>query len=353
MVRHVLPPESSYGCQGRWSEPAFGKAGPHGRLLTKEVSVETSAVFIGIDVSKAQLDVAQRPEGQSHVFSQTPVGIESLVAHVRSLNPSAIVLEATGGLEVPVASALAVAGLPVAVVNPRQVRDFAKATGRLAKTDAIDAYVLARFAEAVRPAPRQLPDAATHEFSALLSRRRQLIEMRVAEHNRLGSAPRRIQQQIRKHLTWLDRQVEAIEEELAQRITSTPIWRERDNLLQSVPGVGPTLSRTLVAELPELGILTRHQIAALVGVAPLNRDSGTLRGRRTTWGGRAVVRAVLYMGTLAAVRWNPVLKAFYQRLRAAGKAPKVALVACMHKLLTILNAMLKHRTPWSLVIARS
>lgn len=215
--------------------------------------METSSVFIGIDVSKAQLDVAQRPEGHSHVFSQTPVGIESLVAHVRSLNPSAIVLEATGGLEVPVASAVAVAGFLVAVVNPRQVRDFAKATGRLAKTDAIDAQVLARFAEAVRPVPRQLPDAATHEFSALLSRRRQLIEMRVAEHNRLGSAPRRIQQQIRKHLTWWDRQVAAIEEELAPRIKSTPIWRERDHLLQSVPGVGPTLSRTLVAELPERG----------------------------------------------------------------------------------------------------
>lgn len=315
--------------------------------------METSAVWIGIDVSKTQLDVAQRPEGQRHVFLQTPVGIERLVVHVQSLNPSAIVLEATGGLEIPVASALAVAGLPVAVVNPRQVRDFAKATGRLAKTDALDAQVLARFAEAVRPVPRPLPDAATHEFSALLSRRRQLIEMRVAEHNRLGSAPRRIQQQLRKHLTWLDRQGAAIEEELAQRIKSTPSWRERDNLLQSVPGVGPTLSRTLVAELPELGTLTRHQIAALVGVAPLNRDSGTFRGRRTTWGGRAVVRAVLYMGTLAAVRWNPVLKAFYQRLRAAGKAPKVALVACMRKLLTILNAMLKHQTPWSLIVKRS
>jgi transposase len=255
-----------------------------------------------------------------------------------------------GGLEVPVASALAVARLPVAVVHPCQIRDFAKATGRLAKTDAIDAHILAWFAEAVRPAPRELPDAATHEFSALLSRRRQLIETRVAEHHRLGSAPPRIQQQIRKHLTWLDRQVAAIEEELAQRIKSTPIWRERGNLLQSVPGVGPTLSRTLVAELPELGTLTRHQIAALVGVAPLNRDSGTLRGRRTTWGGRAVVRAALYMGTLAAVRWNPVLEAFYQRLRAAGKAPKVALVAGMRKLLTILNARLKHRTSWSPVV---
>lgn len=312
--------------------------------------METTSVFIGIDVSKAQLDVAQRPEGPGRAFPQTPAGIESLVAHVAALTPAGIVLEATGGLEVPVASALAVAGLPVAVVNPRQVRDFAKATGRLAKTDAIDAQILARFAEAVRPAPRQIPDAAAQEFSALLSRRRQLIEMRVAEHNRLGTATPRIQQQIRKHLTWLDHQVAALEEELGQCIKSTAIWRERDNLLQSVPGVGQTLSRTLVAELPELGTLTRHQIAALVGVAPLNRDSGTLRGRRTTWGGRAVVRAALYMGTLAAVRWNPVVKAFYQRLRAAGKAPKVALVACMRKLLTILNAMLKHRTPWSPVI---
>lgn len=309
--------------------------------------MEMRSVFIGIDVSKAQLDLAERPEGQHHVFSQTPVGIDSLVAHARSLNPLAIVLEATGGLEVPVASALVVAGLPVAVVNPRQVRDFAKATGRLAKTDVIDAQILARFAEAVRPAPRPVPDAAAQEFSALLSRRRQLIEMRVAEHNRLGTATSHIQQQIRKHLIWLDRQVTALEEELGQRIKSTPIWRERDNLLQSVPGVGPILSRTLVAELPELGTLTRHQIAALVGVAPLNRDSGTLRGRRTTWGGRAVVRTALYMGAVVAVRWNPVLKAFYQRLRAAGKAAKVALVACMRKLLTILNAMLKHRTPWS------
>jgi transposase len=288
--------------------------------------------------------------GAGQVFPHTPAGIESLVAHVRALKPAAIVLEATVGLEVPLVTALAVAGLPVTVVNPRQVRDFAKATGRLAKTDAIDAQILARFADAVRPAPRPLPDAASQAFSALLTRRRQLIEMRVAEQNRLSSAPQRIQQQIRKHLTWLDRQVAAIEEELADQIKSTPLWRERDDLLQSTPGVGPILSRTLVAELPELGTLTRHQIAALVGVAPLNRDSGTLRGRRTIWGGRAVVRAALYMATLTAVRWNPVLRAFYQRLRAAGKAPKVALVACMRKLLTILNAMVKHRTLWFPVV---
>jgi len=307
--------------------------------------VETRPLFVGIDVSKGQLDVAQQPAGTGQVSPHTESGIENLVTQMRTLKPAAIVLEATGGLEVPLATALAVGGLPVAVVNPRQVRDVAKATGRLAKTDTIEAQVLARFAEAVRPASRHLPDAATQAFSALISRRRQLIEMRVAEQNRLASAPRRIQPPIRKHLTWLDRQVAAIEEKLAHHIKSTPIWRERDDLLQSVPGVGPILSRTLVAELPEPGTLTRHQIAALVGAAPLNRDSGTLRGRRTTWGGRAVVRAALYMGTLVAVRCNPVLRTFYQRLRTAGKAPKVTLVACMRKLLTILNAMLKHQRP--------
>lgn len=232
--------------------------------------MNTTPVFIGIDVSKAQLDLAQRSEGHSQVFPQTPAGIESLVAHVQALNPAAIVLEATGGLEVPVASALAVAGQPVAVVNPRQVRDFAKATGRLAKTDVIDAQILARFAEAVRPVPRPMPDVAVQAFSALLSRRRQLIEMRVAEQNRLGTATPRIQQQIRKHLTWLDRQVAALEEELGQHIKTMPIWGERDNLLQSVPGVGPVLSPTLMAELPELGTLTRHRSRRWSGWAEIS-----------------------------------------------------------------------------------
>lgn len=264
--------------------------------------------------------------------------------------PAGLVLEATGGLEVPLASALAVAGIPVAVVNPRQVRDFAKATGRLAKTDAIDAQTLARFAEAVRPAPRPLPDEAAQAFSALLTRRRQLIEMLVAEQNRMQRAPRPIQQQIQAHVTWLKQQLAALDEDLTHRIQSTPIWREQEDLLRSVPGIGPVVSRTLLAELPELGTLTHKQIAALVGVAPLNRDSGTLRGRRTTWGGRAVVRAALYMSTLVATKHNPVIKVFYQRLRAAGKAPKVALVACMRKLVTILNAIVKHRTPWRLAV---
>jgi transposase len=234
------------------------------------------------------------------------------------------------------------------VVNPRQVRDFARATGQLAKTDAIDAQSLARFAEAVRPAPRPLPDEATQAFSALLTRRRQLIEILVAEQNRLQRAPRPIQRQIQAHLTWLKKQVAALDEDLTHRIQSTPIWREQEDLLRSVPGIGPVVSRTLLAELPELGTLTHKQIAALVGVAPLNRDSGTLRGRRTTWGGRAVVRAALYMSTLVATKHNPVMKVFYQRLRAAGKAPKVALVACMRKLVTILNAIVKRRTPWRL-----
>jgi transposase len=278
----------------------------------------------------------------------TEDSITTLVEQLRHRRLACLVLETTGGLEVLLASALAVAGIPVAAVNPRQVRDFAKATGQLAKTDAIDAQSLARFAEAVRPAPRPLPDEATQAFSALLTRRRQLIKILVAEQNRLQRAPRPIQRQIQAHLTWLKKQVAALDEDLTHRIQSTPIWREQEDLLRSVPGIGPVVSRTLLAELPELGTLTHKQIAALVGVAPLNRDSGTLRGRRTTWGGRAVVRAALYMSTLVATKHNPVMKVFYQRLRAAGKAPKVALVACMRKLVTILNAIVKRRTPWRL-----
>ena len=310
--------------------------------------MEAAPVYIGIDVSKAQLDLAERPSGERAVMPHTEESITTLVERLRHCQPACLVLEATGGLEVPLASALAVAGIPVAVVNPRQVRDFAKATGQLAKTDAIDAQTLARFAEAVRPVPRPLPDEATQAFSALLTRRRQLMEMLVAEQNRLQRAPRPIQRQIQAHLTWLKKQLAALDEDLTHRIQSTPIWREREDLLRSVPGIGPVVSRTLLAEWPELGTLTHKQIAALVGVAPLNRDSGTLRGRRMIWGGRAVVRGVLHMSAVLAARHNPIIKAFYQRLRAAGQAPKVALVACMHKLLTILNAMVKHRTPWRL-----
>ena len=310
--------------------------------------METSPLYVGIDVSKAQLDVAERPSGERAVMPHTEQDIAALVEQLGPRRPACVVLEATGGLQAPLASALALAGIPVAVVNPRQVRDFARATGQLAKTDAIDAQILARFAEAVRPAPRPLPDEATQEFSALLTRRRQLLDMLVADQHRMRTAPCPIQRQIQAHLTWLKQQLAMLDEDVTHRIQATPLWREQEDLLRSVPSIGPVVSRTLLGELPELGRLTHKQIAALVGVAPLNRDSGSLRGRRMIWGGRAVVRGVLYMSAVVAARHNPIIKAFYQRLRTAGKAPKVALVACMRKLLTMLNAMVKHRTPWRL-----
>jgi len=310
------------------------------------------SVFVGIDVAKAQLDLAQRPEGPGLSAANTESGIATVVAHLRIVKPTLIVLEATGGLERPLVRALVDATLPVVVVNPRQVRDFAKATGQLAKTDALDAQVLARFAQAVRPALRPVPDAPTQELAALIARRRQVVEMLTAERNRLGGAPKRVQRRIQVHLNWLTAELARAGDDLDQAIRNSPIWREQEDLLQSVPGVGPVVTRTLLAELPELGTLNRKQIAALVGVAPLNRDSGMLRGRRMVWGGRAQVRAVLYMGAIVAARFNPVLRAFYQRLRAAGKAKKVALTACMRKLLIILNAIMKHRTPWRTEIAQ-
>ena len=310
-------------------------------------------VYVGIDVAKATLDVAVAPTAERWTLAYTEREVAGLVRRLTGLHPALVVLEATGGLEGPLVGALATAGLPVVVVNPRQVRDFAKATGTLAKTDALDAAVLAHFAAAVRPTPRPLPDAATQTLAALVTRRRQLVEMLTAERNRLGSAPRVLRAEIQAHLTWLQRRLARLDTDLGQAIRTSPVWRVQDDLLRSVPGVGPVLSATLLASLPELGTLNRKAIAALVGVAPLNRDSGTLRGRRRVWGGRAAVRAVLYMGTLVAVRHNPVLRAFYQRLRAVGKLPKVALTACMRKLLTILNAMLNHQTPWSPAYART
>ncbi len=303
-------------------------------------------IFVGIDVSKAQLDVAVRPTGETWSVPHDDAGVAAVVARVQPLGPTMIVVEATGGWELRLAGALVGAGLPVAVINPRQARAFARATGQLAKTDRLDALVLARFAEAVRPTPRALPDDTAQELAALLTRRRQLVEMLTAEKNRLGRAQGQVRAQIRTHITWLERQVIARDTDISTLIRRSPVWRERDDLLQSTPGVGPVFSTTLIAELPELGTLSRQQIAALVGVAPLNHDSGTLRGLRTCWGGRASVRAVLYMATLVASRCNPVIRACYERLRAAGKAKKVALVACMRKLLTILNAMLKHLRPW-------
>jgi transposase len=303
-------------------------------------------VFVGIDVSQAQLDVALRPTDDCWHVRNDEWGITGLVARLQAVQPALVVLEATGGLEVPVTGALAEAGLPGVVVNPRHARDFAKATGRLAKTDTLDARGLAHLAAAVRPTPRPRPEAHAPALSALLTRRRQVVQRLTAERRRLQSAPQRLHADIQAHIVWRERRWARTEADLAAAIRSPPLWRAKDELLQSTPGVGPVLSRTLVAEVPELGVLNRQEIAALIGVAPLNRDRGTLRGKRAVGGGRAHVRAVLYRSTLAAVRHHAVLKAFYERLRTVGKAPKVALTACRRKLLTILNAMLKHQTPW-------
>lgn len=302
-------------------------------------------VFVGIDVSKAQLDLALRPEGRFSAPNDE-AGCAQVLERLRAVSPTLVVLEATGGLEIPLTGVLAAAGVPVVVVNPRQVRDFAKATGKLAKTDALDAQTLAHFAEVIRPELRPLPDEQTQALAAILARRRQLIEMLTAEKNRLASARTPVRKSLRTHITWLERELSHTDRDLAHAIRESPVWREKEELLQSTPGVGPVVTTTLLANLPELGTLTAKQIAALVGVAPFNRDSGMLRGTRTVWGGRAQVRAVLYMGTLVATRFNPVIRAFYQRLCAAGKPKKVALTACMRKLLITLNAMLKHRTPW-------
>lgn len=309
--------------------------------------MEVIPIFVGIDVSKERLDVAMRPSGERYWVTNDKAGIEVLIQRLREIQPSLIVLEATGGFEHSVTRALTSAELPVVVVNPRQVRDFAKATGQLAKTDSIDAMVLARFAEAVRPAVRALPDEVTLELRALIARRRQITEMIVAERNRLSGASKSVRKRIDAHIRWLEAELERADKDLDQSIRQSPIWQENQDLLQSVPGIGPVISRTLIAQLPELGELNRKQIAALVGIAPLNRDSGTLRGRRTIWGGRASVRAVLYMAALVASRRNAVIRTFYKRLRNTGKAPKVALVACMRKLLTILNSMIKHKTCWN------
>jgi transposase len=308
---------------------------------------EGEVVVVGIDVAKAWLDVAIRPSGDQRRVGNDAAGIAEAVAWLQAVGARVIVVEATGGYEALLVAELGVAALPVAVVNPRQVRDFAKATGRLAKTDRLDAQVLAHFGEAVRPTPRPLPDEEAQALAALVERRRQVVAMRTAEENRLGATRvALVRDRIRAHLAWLEADLKEVDADLRRRLRASPLWREQDDLLQSVPGIGPIISLTLLADLPELGRLSHGQIAALVGVAPLNRDSGTLRGRRTVWGGRRAVRTALYMGTLRATRCNPVIQAFYERLLAAGKAKKVALVACMHKLLILLNAMLKHQTPW-------
>jgi transposase len=305
-----------------------------------------AATFVGIDVSKDHLDVHLRPTGEAFRAAADEPGVAAVVARVAAAGPAAVVLEATGGYEAPLAAALAAAGLPVAVVNPRQARRFAEATGRLAKTDRLDAAALAHFAEAVRPEARPLPDAATQALAALVARRRQLLDMRTAEQNRLPLAAPAVARDIRAHVAWLDRRIAAAGRDLAAAVEASPAWRARDDLLQSVPGVGPVVSRTLLAELPELGALSGRRIAALAGVAPVARDSGRRAGARRIAGGRAGVRSGLYMACLSAVRHNPVLRAFYARLRAAGKAVKVAQVAAMRKLLVILNAMVRDGRRW-------
>jgi transposase len=307
-----------------------------------------SSTFVGIDVAKAHLDIAVRPTDEQWRVPHDEPGITALVGRLAALAPTLVVLEATGGREVGLVAALVAAGVPVAVVNPRQVRRFAQAVGQLAKTDALDAQLLARFADVVRPSVRPVPDAQAHALSALLARRSQLVAMITAERQRFETAVPGVQVRIRAHLHWLEAELADIDTHLHAAVQASPAWREREDLLRSVPGIGPTTAFTLLADLPELGQLNRKAIAALVGVAPLACDSGTLRGRRLVWGGRVRVRSVLYMATLVATRYNPVIRAFYTRLCAAGKRKKVALVACMHKLLLILNAILRQGSPWSL-----
>ncbi len=318
-------------------------------------------VYVGIDVSKSRLDIAVRPTGEAWSVANDEDAIDSLVSRIQQLTPSLVVLEASAGYERPVVAALAVARLPVAVVNPRQARDFARATGTLAKTDSLDARVLAHFGEAVRPRVSPVPDEQAQQLSAVLARRRQVVGMLVAERNRPEGGVPAVLGRIQAHIGFLEAELSDLDDDLSRAIRESPVWREKDELLRSVPGVGPVVSTTLLAALPEQGAkrlpvrasrrrgwgaLTHKQLAALVGGAPLNRDSGTLRGRRMVWGGRARVRAALYMGTIATTRFNPAIKVFYERLLAAGKPKKVALTACMRKLLTILNSMLRHGTRW-------
>lgn len=307
----------------------------------------TTPLFIGLDVSKHTLEVAEHPGDACGQFAHDDAGLAALVAHLQSRHPALIVLEATGGYETDVVTAVTMAQLPVAVVNPRQVRAFAKAIGRLAKTDTIDARLLALFADRVRPEQRPLPDAAHQELTALVTRRRQLVEMLTAERNRLALARGAVRQDLRQHIRWLERRLRDVDGQLTLLLRRSPVWRAHDNLLRSVPGVGPVTASSLIAYLPELGQLTRRQIAALVGCAPFNRDSGVYRGTRMTWGGRATVRGPLFVATLVATRCNPIIRRFYRRLRLLGKSHKLALVAAMHKLLTILNAIMKSRQPWN------
>jgi len=306
-----------------------------------------SLYFIGIDVSKDHLDVAVRPTGEKIQVPNDDDGIDKLIQRLNPVSPTLIVLEATGSYHRLVLSRLIAAGLAAIAINPRQARDFARATGRLAKSDSIDADVLAEFGEKIRPQFRAVADDASHELEAICTRRRQLVGMLTAEKNRLHSSPSSVRSLIKKHIQWLENHIEQLEKDLDQQIRSTPAWCVKDDLLRSCKGIGPTTSHTMLACLPELGRLNRHKIAALVGVAPFNKDTGQRRGRRHIQAGRTDVRCVLYMATLAAIRFNPIIRRFHQRLISAGKLKKVAITACMRKLLTILNAMLRTNQHWN------
>jgi transposase len=306
--------------------------------------------WLGIDVAKAWLDVASSSEERVWRVSNDHAGITTLVADLVARAPQLVVLEATGGQETAVTAALVTAGVTVAVVNPRQVRDFARATGQLAKSDALDARVLALFAARVQPPPRPLPDVVAQELAALLARRRQLVEMRTAEQHRRPTLAARLRPALDAHVVWLSQQIAELDQELDRTLRASPVWREKEGLLRTIPGIGPVVARTLLGELPDLGALNRWEVAALAGVAPLNQDSGRHQGKRRTWGGRAPVRAALYMAAVTATRCNPTIRALYIRLRVAGKPAKVALVACMRKLLTIANAILRDATPWSAAV---
>lgn len=308
--------------------------------------MDTTLAWVGIDVAKAQLDIAIGAEGESWSVPNDEAGIEALLTKLRSCTCGLIVLEATGGYEVPVVSALAAAGLPVVVANPRQIRNFARATGQLAKTDRLDARILALFAERIRPEVRPLPNDAARLLEALLTRRRQISGMIVAERNRQGFAPAPLKKRIEAHIRWLQRELDGVDADLGKAIQASPVWRAKDTLYRGVPGIGPVISRTLIADLPELGHLTHREIAALVGLAPLARDSGTLKGKRMVFGGRAPVRSALYMAALVGAKHNPIIRAYYLRLCERGKPPKLALTACAHKLLTTLNAMARSGEPW-------
>jgi transposase len=310
------------------------------------MATSSQSPFVGIDVSKRQLDVALRPTGEGFSAANDGIGIGRIVERLRSVQPALIVVESTGGLEIPLMTELLSVGLPVALTNPRRVREFAKSLGLLAKTDKLDARLLAHFAEAVQPPVSRLPSAAEQQLQALMTRRHQVVEMLTAEKNRLANTRADIRRKIEQHVAWLEQELEDLNQAINDLIGRTPEFKAKDELICSVPGIGPITAAILLADLPELGQFNRQKVAALVGVAPFNNDSGRRRGKRRVWGGRSSVRNILYMATLSATRFNPVIQAFYDHLLRQGKLKKVALVACMRKLLTILNAMVRDRRPW-------